>query len=115
LTVPAFLIKEIQMKAEEMYNQSASKWVRKKPNLLTDFSVRPLILHWCGSLKNKSVIDIGCGEGYVSRYCKSHGASQVLGIDISASMIEKADQQEQEQPLGIEYWHSYRVDQRLPH
>jgi len=94
------------MKAEEVYNESASQWERKKPTILTDFSVRPLIFEWCDNLTGKSVLDLGCGEGYVSRYCKSHGASRVLGVDISEGMYLKALTQEQEEPLGIDYRHA---------
>ena len=89
--------------ARSIYDQSARHWQRRTPNLLTDFSARTLIFELCEDLAGKNVVDLGCGEGYVSRFCKSHGADLVVGIDISSSMIEKAEQQEQKQPLGIDY------------
>ena len=41
-------------------------------------------------LKGKSVLDLGCGYGWHSRYCAQKGASKVLGIDASRKMIEEA-------------------------
>lgn len=39
---------------------------------------------------NKKILDLGCGYGENAKYYKEHGASYVLGIDISTHMIEKA-------------------------
>lgn len=41
-------------------------------------------------LKGRRVLDLGCGYGWHCRYASEQGASSVLGIDISAKMIEKA-------------------------
>ncbi len=41
-------------------------------------------------LKGKRVLDLGCGYGWHCRYASEQGASSVVGIDISAKMIEKA-------------------------
>ncbi|BBB14635.1 cyclopropane fatty acyl phospholipid synthase [Candidatus Rickettsiella viridis] len=41
-------------------------------------------------LKNLNIVDLGCGYGWFCRYAKEQGAAQVLGIDISEKMIEKA-------------------------
>ncbi len=41
-------------------------------------------------LKEKSVLDLGCGYGWHCKYAIQMGASQVLGIDSSKKMIEKA-------------------------
>ena len=42
------------------------------------------------NLEGKSVLDLGCGYGWHSRYCVQKGASKVLGIDASSKMIEEA-------------------------
>lgn len=42
-------------------------------------------------LKNKKVLDVGCGVGSLSLYCAQHGA-QVTGIDISSRAIAIAQQ-----------------------
>lgn len=56
-----------------------------------------------GDLTGLSVLDLACGDGMGSRLLKQWGAAHVVGIDISAQMIELAQQQEHAQPLGIEY------------
>lgn len=41
-------------------------------------------------LSGKRVLDLGCGFGWFCRYAVDHGASSVLGIDLSQNMIAKA-------------------------
>lgn len=52
---------------------AAGEWHELK-NLLPDF-------------KGKRVLDIGCGFGWHCIYAAEHGASQVIGIDISKKML----------------------------
>lgn len=42
------------------------------------------------NLKEKNVLDIGCGVGCFSKYCIENGAAFVIGLDISKNMIEQA-------------------------
>lgn len=42
------------------------------------------------NLKDKIVLDLGCGYGWHCKYANDCGASSVLGIDGSSKMIEKA-------------------------
>ncbi len=41
-------------------------------------------------LQGKSVLDLGCGYGWHSKYAAEQGASSVLAFDISERMIEEA-------------------------
>lgn len=41
-------------------------------------------------VRGKSVLDLGCGYGWHCKYAAQMGASDVLGIDVSQRMIEKA-------------------------
>ncbi|UHA76099.1 class I SAM-dependent methyltransferase [Paenibacillus sp. 481] len=41
-------------------------------------------------LRNKHVLDLGCGYGWHCRYAREQGASSVIGVDISAKMLQKA-------------------------
>ncbi len=41
-------------------------------------------------LKNKKVLDLGCGEGESLEYLYKKGASEIWGIDISEEQIKKA-------------------------
>jgi SAM-dependent methyltransferase len=63
-------------------------------------------LNLLGDVQGKAVLDLACGEGRFSRTIKQQGARQVVGVDISAGMIELARQAETQQPLGTTYIHS---------
>lgn len=41
-------------------------------------------------LLGKTVLDLGCGYGWHSRYAAEQGAASVLGLDLSERMIEEA-------------------------
>lgn len=41
-------------------------------------------------MKNKSVLDLGCGFGWHCRYAREQQASSVIGVDISEKMLQKA-------------------------
>jgi SAM-dependent methyltransferase len=44
-------------------------------------------------LEGRSVVDLGCGFGWFCRWARGQGAAEVLGIDVSRNMLEKAGQQ----------------------
>ncbi|ALC85382.1 SAM-dependent methyltransferase [Bacillus sp. FJAT-22090] len=41
-------------------------------------------------LRNKSVLDLGCGFGWHCRYAREQQARSVIGVDISEKMLQKA-------------------------
>lgn len=41
-------------------------------------------------LRNKSVLDLGCGFGWHCRYARKQQASSVIGVDLSEKMLQKA-------------------------
>lgn len=88
---------------QELYNRTASGWVRQEPLSLSDFTARPSVLALCEPVVGRRVLDLGCGEGYCSRELRRRGALEVCGIDLSQSMIDAAQQQEAHEPLGIRY------------
>ncbi|MGD9806095.1 MAG: class I SAM-dependent methyltransferase [Hyphomicrobiaceae bacterium] len=49
----------------------------------------------------KRVVDLGCGYGWVSRWLRAHGSAEILGIDISETMISQARARTTD--AGIEY------------
>jgi SAM-dependent methyltransferase len=96
---------------QEIYDNNSSKWLRLSPSSLSDFTARPFVFDACGKeLQGKSVLDIGCGEGYCARELKRRGAGAYLGIDLSSNMIEAAREQELKEPLGVEYLQSSVID-----
>ncbi|KAL7549535.1 hypothetical protein ACHAWF_012835 [Thalassiosira exigua] len=80
-------------KADTLYDKQADKWSRDKPRCLSDFTGRPVVYAFIKDhIKGASVLDVGCGEGYVSRKMTALGAAKVVGLDISQGMIDKAQQ-----------------------
>lgn len=51
--------------------------------------------------KGKNVLDLGCGYGWHCIYAKRQGAENVIGIDLSKKMIDKA--KDNSKDLGIDY------------
>jgi len=88
---------------EKVYNDNAEKWLRLAPSSLSDFTARPAVFEACGELNARSVLDIGCGEGYCARELKRRGAGDYLGVDLSSKMIDVAQTQETKDQYGIEY------------
>jgi len=91
------------METKQVYDDNADKWLRLAPSSLSDFTARPFVFEACGELDGRSVLDIGCGEGYCARELKRRGAGDYLGIDLSAQMIEAAQAQDAQDKYGIEY------------
>ena len=63
-------------------------------------------------LRNKTVLDIGCGNGWHCRYAEKNGATEVLGINISKNMLAKA--REQTKRTRIRYQQGDLFDLSLP-
>ena len=56
-----------------------------------------------GDVADNAVLDLACGEGFYTRALAQRGAHPVVGVDISAEMIELARTSERARPAGIEY------------
>ena len=56
-----------------------------------------------GDLRNRSVLDLACGEGFYTRQFRQAGAAEVTGVDVSRAMIELAQAEEQARPIGCRY------------
>ncbi len=62
----------------------------------------PVQLEVCGDVGGLEVLDLGCGNGYLSRELARRGA-RVTGVDLSPEMIRLAEEREAASPLGIDY------------
>lgn len=91
------------MDTESLYDENATKWARREPSSLSDFTGRPAVFSLCGDVSGLDVLDLGCGEGYCSRELMSRGAKSMLGIELSAEMVEIARQQESTLQQGITF------------
>lgn len=88
---------------QNLYNRTATRWVRGEPSSLSDFTARPAVLKLCEPIAGLQVLDLGCGEGYCSRELHRRGANKIDGIDLSEAMIKAAQAQDKKDSYGITY------------
>ena len=79
---------------ESLYNSTAQRWKRKAPNSLSDYTARPRVFDLCGDVSNRSIVDLGSGEGYCARELAQRGAQSIEGIELSSQMVELAKSQQ---------------------
>ncbi len=87
------------------WEDNADAWTilaRKGYDIYRDYVNTPAFLKMLGHVRGMKGLDIGCGEGYNTRKIAGEGAS-MTGIDISERFIYYAQQQENENPLHINY------------
>lgn len=58
-----------------------------------DFVEQPAIKSVMPPIKDKTILDLGCGTGHFAKYCIEKGAAKVIGVDISSNMIQKAKEE----------------------
>lgn len=58
-----------------------------------------------GPVDGQRVLDVACGHGRTTRELARRGAD-VVGVDISARLIAKARESEEDAPLGVRYIHA---------
>jgi len=92
------------MATETNYNVNAQDYQANLKTLPLDDHVNdPSYFQLIGDLNGKSVLDVGCGDGRLTRMLRLAGAERVVGIDVSFKMIELARQVEALEPIGIDY------------
>jgi ubiquinone/menaquinone biosynthesis C-methylase UbiE len=64
--------------------------------------IDPPVFKLVGDIAGQRVLDLACGNGYISRRFARAGA-QVIGVDANAAIIERARAREAREPLGITY------------
>lgn len=64
--------------------------------------IDPALLRLVGSVAGLDVLDLACGNGYLSRRFARAGA-RVTAVDASAPIVERAKRWERQEPLGIRY------------
>ena len=87
----------------EVYNRAAPYWSRNEPKLLSDYTARPFLIDWSEPFLQGSILDLGCGEGYVARNLARRGCRRLHGVDMSVEMINRARMREMEDRFGIRY------------
>ncbi len=74
--------------------------------------IDPTFLRVVGDVRGLRLVDLACGNGYLSRHFARAGA-EVVGVDASAPIIARAKAREAKDPLGIRYL-TADVTQRIP-
>jgi SAM-dependent methyltransferase len=85
------------------YDGVAGQYSTTEEMPLRTFVEVPRVLEQLGELRGKSVLDLACGSGLLTRLFRQRGAARVVGADISEDMIRIARQQASAAGLGIEY------------
>ena len=88
---------------QDLYDQHTNLWVRSSPTILSDYTARPRVLQRIGDVRGLSVLDLGCGEGYVARELARAGAERIVGMDLSSKMVQAAQEQNKEDLYPISY------------
>lgn len=89
------------MSGPARYDRIADFYVEFAPDTYDD-SVTEALLRLIGDVSGLRLLDLACGHGKMARELARHGA-EVIGVDISAALLDKARSREQEHPLGIAY------------
>ncbi len=88
------------------FDALASKWWDPNSEFRPLHDINPLrfeyILEKCGPLRNKKIIDIGCGGGILAESLARTGAD-VTGIDLGAAPLQVAKLHQHESGLKIAY------------
>lgn len=73
--------------------ESYSKYPRMSKGGLASASEWPLLETMLpSSLASKTVLDLGCGDGWFSRWAVDRGAKAVCAMDVSSNMLSRARQ-----------------------
>lgn len=84
------------------YNKVASEYDAYSKDATSDWLIGyPKVMEILGPVKERTVLDYGCGTGKVSRKLRDQGA-RVIGVDVSLPMLEIA---RQDDAAGINYRH----------
>ncbi len=66
------------------------------------YILNPVLFALFGDIANRTILDAGCGTGYLSRLLAKRGA-HVTGVEPATSLFMYAIEREQQEPLGITY------------
>ncbi|MFC4080756.1 class I SAM-dependent methyltransferase [Amycolatopsis samaneae] len=92
--------------AIRQWNGSATRETMEANAMDGDFAkrhlVNPVLLRLLGDLRDRRVLDAGCGDGYLSRLLAEHGA-RVVGVEPTDAMSAFAREKEAERGQGVTY------------
>lgn len=78
-------------RASARQGMARSLWPSNAFNVVWDERQRELITRTLGSVRGRSVVDVGCGTGRIARFLAEEGeARSVVGVDFSIATVEAA-------------------------
>jgi ubiquinone/menaquinone biosynthesis C-methylase UbiE len=90
--------------ARESWEQNANEWITlRAQDSNRRFIVDPALWSLLGDVSGLSVLDAGCGNGYLTRILATKGANAV-GIDYSKTFIKYCRKSEEEMNLGCKFY-----------
>ena len=92
------------MSTSARYDQVADFYEDFAPDRYDDPPMAAL-LRLVGDVTSLRLLDLACGHGRLARELARRRA-QIVGIDISSALLDKARAREQVEPLGIAYVHA---------
>ena len=91
------------MTDQHAYDAIAERYRESKWLLFRHYIERYTLFTGLGDLRDRTVLDLACGDGVYTRQFKRAGAAAVTGVDISPAMIALAEAAERADPLGCRY------------
>lgn len=88
-----------------MWSENADTWSKlcgPEGDAIRKYVTDPVLFRLLGQVRGETVLDAGCGEGYLSRILAEAGA-EVWGVENAKGLFERAEAQEERKPLGIRY------------
>ena len=85
------------------YDAIAREYRESKRLPFREHVERHTLFELLGDVRGATVLDLACGDGFYTRLLKEAGAREVTGVDVSAAMIELAEERERQHPLGCQY------------
>jgi 2-polyprenyl-3-methyl-5-hydroxy-6-metoxy-1,4-benzoquinol methylase len=96
----------LNQEVREFWNRVAADWdiqVGENGDSNRVLNSDPILRKFMGEIQNMTVLDAGCGTGYLSRQLATQGAV-VTGIDLSENMIAIAQEKSAQRNLTIDFY-----------
>jgi toxoflavin synthase len=78
------------------YDKIADKYHTVKGNPIKKYSEEYTVFYHLGSVQDKTILDLGCGDGHYSKIFVTQGAREIVGVDFSPEMIARAQESQEE-------------------
>jgi ubiquinone biosynthesis O-methyltransferase len=86
----------------ELGPDTYARWRASEVGAITERLERQLILDLIGEVRDRRILDVGCGDGDLAVHLAQRGA-QVVGVDTSAAMIEAARQRASLEHVDVDF------------